>query len=98
MLVGVGYKLRLSSIEDEITPTFMLPVRLTNALTLTAVFTGGIAIGMGTQAQDALTSGGIVAYRFNSAWEIHAAYYRTFWGHNVVSAHVVTAGIALRGF
>lgn len=98
VLVGVGYKLRLSSIEDEITPTLMLPVRLTGALTITPVFTGGIAIGMGTQAQDALTTGGIVAYRFSSAWEIHAAYYRTVWGHNVVSAHIVTAGVALRGF
>lgn len=98
VLIGIGYKLRLSSIEDEITPTLMLPVRLTSALTLTAIFTGGIAIGMGTQAQDALTTGGMVAYRFSPAWEFQAAYYRTVWGHNVVVADVVTAGVALRGF
>jgi hypothetical protein len=95
VLVGVGYRFRLMDIKDELTPTLVVPLRLTDAWTVTAAFTGGIAMGAGDTRKDTLTPGGTLSYRASPKLELSAAYYRTVYGHNVVSAHIATAGVAL---
>ncbi len=96
LLVGVGYKLRFSGIEDEVLPTLVLPVRLTPALTATASLSGGIAIGgAGGTPKDTLTPGLTLSFAATRSAEVFASYYRTVFGHNVVDAHIATLGVSL---
>lgn len=94
LVVGAGYKVRLGGIKDELTPTLVVPVRLTGAWTATASLTGGIGVGPG-QAKDTLTPGLNVAYRVGDGLEIWAAYFRSVYGHNVVDATIAQVGFAL---
>lgn len=93
LLVGAGYKLRFSGLQDEITPTVLVPVRA-GALTLAPVLTGGIAVGAGSLAKDALAAGVTFAWRLRADFELTAAYYQTIYGHNVVAARIATLGLA----
>ena len=96
LLVGIGYKLRFSGIEDEILPMLVLPVRVAPWLTATASLTGGIAIGgAGSTPKDMLTPGLTLSFAATHKVEVFAAYYRTVYGHNVVDAHIATLGVAL---
>jgi hypothetical protein len=95
LVAGLGYKLRLSGIEDELTPTLLIPVRV-GRLTVAPALTGGVAIGLGGQAKDALSPGLTLAIRVSRAVEIHAGYHQTLYGHNVVAAHIATLGAGAR--
>ncbi len=96
LLVGVGYKLRFSGIEDEVLPMLVLPVRIASGFTATASLTGGIAIGgAGSTPKDMLTPGLTLSYAATSRTEVFASYYRTIYGHNVVDAHIATLGVSL---
>lgn len=95
LLVGVGYRVRFSGIQDEIAPTLVIPVAITDGLTLTGSLTGGIAVGtdaLGALAKDALTPGVTLSFAPSRRLDVFAAYHRTLYGHNVVDAHIVTAG------
>ena len=94
IVVGAGYKLRLGGIKDEITPSIVVPVRVTAAWTATASLMGGIAVGHGL-AKDTLAPGLNVAFRVRSGMAVWAAYFRTVYGHNVVDATIAQAGFAL---
>lgn len=93
LLVGAGYKLRFSGIQDELTPTVYLPIRL-RAVKLAPLLTGGIAIGGGALAKDALAAGATFAWALRPKFELTAGYYQTIYGHNVVLARVASLGIA----
>lgn len=95
LVAGLGYKLRLSTIQDEITPTLLIPVRA-GPFIIAPALTGGVAIGLGAQAKDALSPGVTLAYRVSSTLEINGAYFQTIYGHNVVVAHIATLGVAAR--
>lgn len=93
LVAGLGYKLRLSTIQDEITPTLLIPIRL-GRLTATPSLTGGIAIGAGARANDALTTGLTLSVRLFPRVGVDGGYYQTLYGHNVVAAHAATLGVA----
>ena len=95
VLVGLGYKFRLMNIKDELTPTLAVPFRFADDWTVTAALTGGVAVGAGETKKDALTPGGTLSYHASPKVEVSAAYFRTIYGHNVVDAHIVTAGVSL---
>lgn len=95
LIVGLGYKLRLGAIEDEIAPTVLLDVRPAAALRITLSLTGGIAVGLGSQPKDTLAPGLAVGWQFGPRLDVWAAYYRTVYGRNVVDAHIAVAGVGL---
>ncbi|MEK6606861.1 MAG: hypothetical protein AABZ30_04295 [Myxococcota bacterium] len=92
LVAGVGYKLRLGGIADEITPALIVPVLLIDRLTATLLATGGIAVGPGTR-KDSLAPGAMLTWRMTGSLDLSAAYYRTIYGHNVVDAHIATLGV-----
>ncbi len=95
LVVGLGYKLRLSTIQDEITPTLLIPVRA-GRFTTAAGIMGGIAIGNGSLKKDTLALGATLGFRISPVTELTAAYYQTIYGHNVVAAHIATLGVAAK--
>lgn len=92
--VGLGYKVRLSGIADELTPFVLLPVRLSRRWTLSASLTGGVAVGSGL-AKDTIAPGLSVGFRPAPRIEIGAAYYRSVYGHNVVEGDIAVISIGL---
>lgn len=93
LLVGAGYKLRFSGIQDEVTPTAYMPVRI-GRLVAAPLLTGGVAVGGGALAKDALTAGATLAWALRSDFELTAGFYQTIYGHNVVVASIASLGIA----
>lgn len=91
-LIGVGYKLRLSAIMDELTATLAVPVDLGFGLTATAFMTGAVPVGPGT-AKNTVLPGANLAWRFTEAGEVAVSYSRTVAGRNVVEANVFMASL-----
>jgi hypothetical protein len=100
-VIGAGYKVRFGGVQDEVTATVLVPVRVVDRLSITPLLVGAVPIGIGEVARNSVTAGGSLAFRLTSAVELSAAYYRTVLGRNVALsyppehprvAHVIGAG------
>ncbi|MEK6606694.1 MAG: hypothetical protein AABZ30_03445 [Myxococcota bacterium] len=94
-VVGIGHKVRLGAIEDEVTPSALLLGRLHERLTATALVGGGVAVGLGATPKDSLAAGAGLAWRAAPSVELGGNYAHTIFGHNVVDAHIATLGVGL---
>lgn len=94
LTAGGGYRLRLGEVQDEVTGTALATFALGERLTVTPTIIGGLSVGVGTVAKNAVTAGAAAAWRWTPGMAVTAGYNRTVYGRNVVLADVVTAGLS----
>jgi hypothetical protein len=94
-VIGAGYKVRFGGVQDEVTATVLVPVRVVDRLSITPLLVGAVPIGIGEVARNSVTAGGSLAFRLTSAVELSAAYYRTVLGRNVALSDVGMFGLGV---
>lgn len=90
---GLGYRLRLGDVQDEITAYAAVPVRLANAWTVTGTVAGGLPVGAGVVAKNAVLPGASLEWTPTPGLAVSASYQRTVYGRNVADADVFALGI-----
>ena len=93
IVVGVGYRLRLGGVKDEVVANVAVPVRLVDTVTLTASGLVGIAVGFGDVAKGSVIPGLTLGWRATPSLDLSIGYLRTVYGQNIAEANIVTASI-----
>lgn len=89
---GAGYKLRLGSIEDEITAYAVVPVRLASAWTITGALAAGVPVGFGEVAKSVVMPGVTLEWLAPGRLAVSASYQKSVWGRNVADVNVFSLG------
>jgi hypothetical protein len=90
---GVGYRLRLGDVEDEVTAYAAVPVQLASAWTVTAIVAAGIPVGAGAVAKNSVLPGLSLEWTPAPKLAVSAGYQRTAYGRNVADADVFSFGV-----
>jgi hypothetical protein len=90
---GAGYKLRLGSVEDEVTAYVVVPVQLSDAWTITGNVVAGIPIGFGVVAKNVVMPGVTLEWLAPGHLAVSASYQRSVWGRNVADVDAFALGV-----
>lgn len=90
---GVGYRLRLGDVQDEITAYAAIPVQLAAAWTITGTAAAGVPVGAGTVAKNSVLPGVSLEWAPAPTLAVSASYQRTVYGRNVADADVFALGV-----
>jgi hypothetical protein len=96
VVAGAGYRARFGDVQDEVTATALVPVRIGERFTVTPSVIAATPVGLGAVAKNSVLAGTSAAWRALGPLDVTAAYYRTVYGRNVVQADVVTLGAGAR--